>query len=134
MIELIRGVLAPQRSTAAERAARLFLLLSYLGVLFFFSSIPSSGLHSDIDDRLSHALAYALLGVLLQIADAGFRSAPHPLRETALVAFGVLWGVSDEWHQSFVPGRDVSGSDLAFDTIGVIAGVAATGLIARKLR
>lgn len=134
MIALIRAVLAPPDSTTPERAARLFLLFSYLGVLFFFSSIPSGDLHSDVDDRLSHAFAYGLLGVLLQIADAGFRRRPRLSREAGLIVFGILWGISDEWHQSFVPGRDVSLSDIVFDAVGVAAGVALTGILARRLR
>jgi len=39
-----------------------------------------------------------------------------------MVGLGVLYGVLDEWHQSFVPGRVVSVADWAADIIGVVLG------------
>lgn len=39
------------------------------------------------------------------------------------IAFCSLYGVSDEWHQSFVAGRDSSHEDWVADTIGAIVGV-----------
>jgi VanZ family protein len=43
------------------------------------------------------------------------------------------FGLSDELHQHFVPGRDASALDLAADTVGSLAGVLAwTFLVHRK--
>jgi len=33
------------------------------------------------------------------------------------------WGALDEVHQLFIPGRDASASDWAFDTMGIVAGL-----------
>ena len=33
------------------------------------------------------------------------------------------YGVLDEWHQGFVPGRDVSGTDLLRDVLGGSIGI-----------
>jgi DNA polymerase-1 len=45
------------------------------------------------------------------------------MRETAKrVNFGIIYGLSDEFHQYFVPGRYASGLDLFLDTIGSIFG------------
>jgi VanZ family protein len=38
----------------------------------------------------------------------------------------VAYGVTDEWHQSFVPGRSADAIDLVADAVG--AGLAAGGL------
>jgi VanZ family protein len=35
----------------------------------------------------------------------------------------VLFALSDEWHQSFVPGRFFSMVDLASDSVGVSLGI-----------
>ena len=53
---------------------------------------------------------------------------------TTLVG-AVLWGVSDEWHQSFVPGREVDAVDLLADVAGSALAVAAASLpgAARRL-
>lgn len=36
---------------------------------------------------------------------------------------GAIYGLSDEWHQSFVPGRDCSVYDVAADALGVLSAV-----------
>lgn len=92
----------------------------WAAVIFALSSIsalpaPPGGL----TDKHAHFLTYGLLGTLLGwgITDR------DPSRTTwavaaAVVALCALYGASDEWHQSFVPGREVSALDLAADTAG----------------
>ena len=36
---------------------------------------------------------------------------------------GMCYGVSDEWHQSFIPGRVASIWDVLFDAAGIAAAV-----------
>ena len=69
------------------------------------------------EDKLIHALAYALMALLTWMT---FAREQRPL----VMVFGVsvlfcsLYGLSDEWHQSFVPGRDASLGDWLADTLG----------------
>ena len=45
----------------------------------------------------------------------------------------VLYALSDEVHQYFVPGRAARMYDVGFDTIGIILGIGAVWLISRWL-
>lgn len=65
-------------------------------------------------DKVLHFGAYALLGLLL--AFAVHRSALSPW---VAVVLGVLYGASDEIHQSFVPGRSPDIRDWVADALGV---------------
>ena len=90
-----------------------------MGVIFAFSSVPDLGTGLGGWDlllrKLAHTAEYALLGVLL--ARATGRTGPALL-------LGTLYAVSDEIHQTFVPGRIGSPLDVAIDTVGVAVGVA----------
>ena len=44
----------------------------------------------------------------------------------ALIVAGALYGATDEWHQSFVPGRDASVLDWLADLCGVTLGYSGT--------
>jgi VanZ family protein len=81
---------------------------------------PGTGLFAWIPagDKLAHFLLYAVLGALLAYG----RGREGELAHAAPIAAGVLYGASDEWHQSFVPGRQVSALDWTADACGVAAG------------
>ncbi|MGQ9484121.1 MAG: VanZ family protein [Desulfosoma sp.] len=49
---------------------------------------------------------------------------PWPL-EGGFFLPGILFALSDEWHQSWVPGRFCSVWDVVLDAIGLCAGMAA---------
>lgn len=95
--------------------------LAWAGAIFFLSSrsrLPEGPELIPHFDKVAHFGAYALLGLLLARA---VRATELPL--AAAVALGWLYGASDEWHQSFVPGRSVDAWDWAADALGVLAGV-----------
>ena len=53
------------------------------------------------------------------------------------VLAGVLWGVLDEIHQAFVPGRSADLLDLVADSVGIVIGTGARTLLhhfARRAR
>lgn len=83
-------------------------------IIFTASSLPggSVGLPGPWD-KLAHALTYAVLAWLLR--KSGLAPAPA-------LALAVLYGASDEWHQSFVPGRFVDAADLLADAVGASFG------------
>ena len=93
------------------------LLLALAGV-FWLSSLPQVPGAGLAWDKLLHAVGYAGLGIVTLRAFHGGLVRPRPKPTVAAGIFLLLWGISDEYHQSFVPGRDASGADVVADVIG----------------
>ncbi len=96
--------------------AGIFVLSSFdLGVTID-ESVP-------FQDKGIHFLEYAVLGFLC--ANAARRSFPRRAawRTFAVGAFvATAWGLGDELHQAFVPGRSADSLDVVADALGSIAG------------
>jgi len=97
----------------------------YAGLIVLASSrsnLPSLRL----DDKLLHFAEYAVLAFLVNRAICLLRAGIAP-RTAAVVAvvLATAFGVTDELHQRFVPGRDASVFDLLADFLGSIAGAMA---------
>lgn len=105
---------------------RLFraLALGWMALIFYLSSqayIPVPGVIEG-QDKLMHFGAYAALGVFVA---GGWRRPGRPLswRDLTIAVLVVIaYGASDEFHQSFVPGRQVSAWDLLADSLGGLFG------------
>lgn len=96
----------------------------WAAVLFLLSSVPDLGTPRwlAVGDELAHALAYTVLGAALAWARARATVVwPH----AAYLLLGILYGASDEWHQSFVPERVPAAGDLLADALGVLVGYSA---------
>lgn len=97
----------------------------YCIFIFFLSSLSSSPdiLTFPISDKIRHAFLYLVLAVLTLRA---FRKWPgeHLGRYYFFwaILFCILYGASDEWHQSFVANRNPDVMDWAADVIGVSIG------------
>ena len=103
-----------------------WILLAGYGLLIFIqSSFPSLDMGPELPgmDKLLHLAAYAVMGALACRAFATLPRMPRP--GTLFLAgalFALLFGLSDEWHQSFVPGRMADGWDLVADGLGGLLG------------
>ena len=95
-------------------------------VIYLLSSQPSLPSPASVGDKQAHALAYGLLALLCLMGLTGWRWR-RIAGASLLGAFvlAVLYGVSDEFHQSFVPGRTPDLADVVADAAG--AGLALTG-------
>jgi len=95
--------------------------VAWAAVLFYLSSRSWSGGPGlfRINDKVGHFLLYATLGAALGY---GRVRSPGPAPHWVLLAAGFLYAISDEFHQSFVPGRTASLLDLAADAAGLAAG------------
>ena len=98
-----------------------FPAVLYSGIIFYVSSIPNlkaplSGLQFD---KIYHCLEYTVFGYLIHRAIR--LTSPNMVIKVSLaavVAISFFYGLSDEWHQSFVLGRSSSLADAIADTIG----------------
>lgn len=96
-------------------------------VIFLLSA--QSGLRVSDDTEVDkpfrvagHLLAFATLAALLLAALSWGR---RPRLRDALVAFGlsVVYALTDEWHQSFVPDRSGRLDDVVTDAVGALMGL-----------
>ena len=104
-------------------------VLIWAGLIFGFSSVPDLGTGLGGWDlllrKIAHAAEYAVLGALLARATG---------RAGLAFVLGSLYALSDEIHQSFVPGRVGAPLDVAIDTVGVAVGVALWQLVNARRR
>jgi len=91
-----------------------------MGVIYALSSISGSSVPGRFSTA-AHFVVYAVLGALYLWA--------LPRRERvwptafAAVALASLYGITDEFHQSFVPGRMPDPADWLVDTAGALTAV-----------
>ena len=111
----------------------------YMALIFVVSSLEQPPLPMPefewlTIDKLYHFVEYAVLGGLLAIAFVKAKPAVVPSKRIWLVAamLSILYGASDEWHQTFVPGRFATLADWVADVLGSIAGVLAVYLYYRS--
>lgn len=96
-------------------------------MLIFLLSSQSGSSFEDAEDALdflpaadffAHFILYFMLGALVHTALRIYLPKRKDLLAIDTVIFCLLYGVSDEFHQSFVPGRTASGIDLLADVLG----------------
>ena len=98
-------------------------IVAWGALIFTLSSIPS--LHTDLGTwdlilrKCAHVTEYAILAFLLRRA-----MSTGPAFVVALA-----YAASDEYHQTFVVGREGSPRDVAIDSIGIVVGL----LVARRV-
>jgi VanZ family protein len=94
-----------------------------MGVIFGFSSQPQSVLNLGqpaFVGKLAHVTEYLILGWLIQRALGG-RSARRSGWQAWLIA--LAYAVTDEFHQTFVPGRTPLLTDVMIDSAGTAIGI-----------
>jgi VanZ family protein len=106
-------------------------------VIFTFSSKPT-GVASTIDwqdffiKKFAHVLVFGFLSVLLYRAQRSYGAN----RKTAIVTsilVAAFYGLTDEYHQSFIGGRTPRLRDVGFDTIGATLSLFTLWYTSRKL-
>ena len=97
-------------------------VIAWAGVIFAFSATPELRFLPDktldlIVRKLGHMTVYGIFALLLwrALSDTGLH---RPLVWALIIA--VLYAITDEVHQGFVPGRDPSAVDVGIDATGAL--------------
>ncbi len=112
-------------------------MLIVMGTIFFLSHQPGDTLKLPRfpgADKIAHFIAYAILATTVIFAHKreNWLSASRQIAfTTILVTF--CYGISDEYHQSFIPGRYPSLGDIVADTLGGVAVVIAFICFRKKI-
>ncbi len=117
-----------------KRESRIFWILtvSYMGLIFFLSSLQGFRLLElpKNSDKFIHMVAYMPLGFLfyMSLIKSGFRRYGFAVA----MILTVLYGVTDEFHQAFVPGRYATIGDVMADSIGALLGCLGARFIKKR--
>lgn len=98
-------------------------VVTYGALIFYSSSQPAPELLPSFQasDKLYHLIAYSIMGMLWCLALHPYQSLKVKGRVWFLaIAFTILFGISDEIHQSFVPSRVADFYDVVSDTLGAL--------------
>ena len=115
----------------ARRALAWLAVVAWMGLIFYLSSQPvlpehPSGAVDYVSKKAAHLMVYAVLAALWWRALAREGLSPGWAFALALAA-SVLYGLSDELHQTFVPGREGRLTDVGYDLLGAALALAILG-------
>ncbi len=121
-------------SAFLRRVPAVLILLT----IWVLSSLPNPhmpDLGFDFTDKVFHFIAFAAFSAAACLWISNERWRKRPLQAAlAIICIAILAGALDEFHQTMVPNRVASLSDLAADTAGALFGTLVMGmLLAKKL-
>ncbi len=105
-----------------KRKTYIIFTLSYATLIFILSSIPQppSYIEEPGFDKIKHVIEYSILGFFT----LGCFTDRNRVKIIILVIIVCsLYGILDEIHQHFVPGRYSSSLDMVANSVGSILGV-----------
>ena len=95
-----------------------------MGIIFYLSHLPGDAVRLPLFpgfDKLAHAFAYgSLAGAFLYSLQPHTHGSNRLFIAVLVVLFCIIWGIGDEFHQSFIPGRSVSYWDVVADGVGAL--------------
>ena len=99
-------------------------VIVWCGIIFYFSSLPGQKIPQppfggDVVSIAAHIFEYAILYFLV------FRAVNSSIVKRKSnwflpFVFCLLYALSDEFHQKFIPGRTATIKDIGFDFIGML--------------
>lgn len=112
-------------------------LIFYWIILFILTSLPTSSVPSvGVNDKVEHFLAFFVLSFLVYLT-ALFQKKKIFLKKYAILFTFIIvsiYGIFDELHQLFIPGRSCELNDLLADIAGAIIGILILNILLRFYR
>ena len=114
-------------------------LVAWMALIFFLSSLPGEQASrvgpydsaailqlGGLRSIMAHLAMFGTLAILIHATLWSWTTFTHLSLRLSLwaITLSFLYGVSDEFHQSFVYGRSTSASDMLVNALGATAGVA----------
>jgi VanZ family protein len=102
-------------------STRFFPMLAVMASIFLLSHTPGDNLPSAINgmDKICHAVAYGVLTLcFLYAIHPSFQNRSFLELGLSAIIFSLLFGVSDEFHQTFIAHRSADWRDLVADVTG----------------
>ena len=110
-------------------AGRWAMVVAWMAVVFGVSSISNLGPAARVPDWISHPIEYGVgAAMVCRALDDNRRRALTVSTALTATLLTTAYGVTDEYHQSFVPGRTSDPMDVAKD----LAGSAAASFLYRR--
>ena len=117
------------------RRLSLLLAFAWMALLFYLSHQPSleTPMLFSGQDKVVHAAAYGVLGLLL-LAAQPLQAQGYSRQQAGIsVLIASLYGLSDEIHQHFIPGRSSEVLDWVADTVGALIAASLLAWLSRAL-
>jgi VanZ family protein len=113
-----------RRNPIFKGVTRFLPAILIMGIIFLLSGTPSTKLPDfggldTLAKKGSHMFGYALLSLSYLYA-IGKRDWKYFVISLCLT---ILYAITDEFHQSFTPGRNSTWTDVGIDTIGAMIGL-----------
>ena len=99
-------------------------MVCIMGIIFYLSHQPND--FAELPpligvDKLLHIIAYSsLAGTFLYALKPLVHNSNRSVTAVLIVLFCIIYGISDEFHQSFIPGRFSSIWDVLADGLGAL--------------
>jgi VanZ family protein len=90
-----------------------------MALIYYLSSAPVQADLPEIKhfDKVLHFIAYGVLGICYWLCLVAYKCKKS---YSLAVLFSFIYGCSDEFHQSYIPGRTPDVFDIVADTSGAL--------------
>ena len=116
----------PKRTSLPSLFLSATMLTFWLGVIFFFSSLPGNPTSYDpplwyfVERKSAHIFEYAILMLLaVRLVKEYFCTERFTKQLLLAAVFSLAYAASDELHQFFVPYRGARLTDVLIDGMGI---------------